>query len=136
MFQGVVLSNAFLDVMGAMSDSSLHLTEHEWDEFGNPRTSIEDFASISSYCPMNNIRPQQYPPCIIVGAVDDEIVPFYHSLVFGKQLRKKSIGIQNNICINLEESGGHQLSCEVRMKLEALTASFIIGQYHEWLRGL
>lgn len=49
--QCVSLTNCFLDVMVSMLNSELHLTKHEWDEFGNPQKK-EDFFSIKSFCPL------------------------------------------------------------------------------------
>jgi protease II len=85
---------------------------------------------------MNNIRRQTYPPCLILAALDDEVVPFYNSMLFGKQIRKNCMSNHNGICINVEEYGGHQFSGDLRVKVEALAVSFIIGYYSKWSRGL
>lgn len=136
LFQSVSLTNAFMDVMGTMSDPTLYLTEHEWDEFGNPIDDVEAKASISSYCPFTNVKRQSYPPMLLVGAVDDESVPYYHALAFGQKIRDhgtddESYRENNEVFINIEKDGGHHLHGRI-LQVAALEIAHILGQYFKW----
>jgi hypothetical protein len=61
LFSGIVLRNAFLDPWASMLDPTMPLTEHEYDEWGNPRDSVVS-KYIKSYSPCSNvIAPSEIP---------------------------------------------------------------------------
>jgi hypothetical protein len=61
LFSGIVLRNAFLDPWGTMLDPSMPLTEHEYDEWGDPRDAAIS-KHIKSYSPCSNvIEPSEIP---------------------------------------------------------------------------
>ena len=130
LFQVVSFRNAFIDVLGTMSNPSLYLTEHEWDEFGNPQDEAAK-ASISSYCPFTNVKRQRYPPILLVGAIDDESVPFYHAMMFGHKVRDFCDGDNTSVLINIQEEGGHHLHGR-SLEVAALEVSHILGQFGRW----
>ena len=130
LFQTVTLRCPFLDVRGTMLDRSLYLTEHEWDEFGDPRGEVAD-ASISSYCPLLNVRNQKYPPILIVGAIDDESVPFHNALSFGQKIRDHHQDSNGGVLLNIENEGGHHLHGK-SLQVSALEVSHILGQYYKY----
>jgi len=132
LFQAASLTNAFLDVMGSMSNASLHLTEHEWDEFGDPRDK-SSYSSIARYCPLMNVKRQGYPAMLLVGTVDDENVPFQHALSFGRKVRDNCDSGQAGILLNIEREGGHHLHGK-SLEVSALEVSFILCQYSKWLK--
>jgi len=132
LFHAATLTNAFLDVMGSMSDSSLHLTEHEFDEFGDPRMK-EACAWIKSYCPLTNVMTQSYPSMFLVGALDDKQVPATQAISFGRKIRGCDPGA--NILLNIEEEGGHHLNLQ-RLQVGASEICFILGNYHSWLKSI
>ena len=130
-FQAVLLMNPFLDIMGAMSNPTLHLTQHEWDEFGNPLDDIHARSSISKYCPLMNVRNQYYPPMLLIGAIDDENVPFHHSLKFGSKVRnqcKSSDSSSKRVLLNMEMDGGHHFHGK-RLEVNTLKVSFSVRYY-------
>ena len=51
----------FLDVLNALCDEKLPLTIPDYEEFGNPLQDSFIYDSISSYCPYENIKTQEYP---------------------------------------------------------------------------
>ncbi len=71
-----------------------------------------------------NIQKQTYPPILFNGAVDDENVPFRHSLAFGKKIRSHSES--KDTLINVELSGGHQLHGK-RLEVNATEIAFILA---------
>lgn len=61
----------FLGVLSAMRDSSLPLTVHEFDEWGDPNSSAEVEAMIRSYCPYENVVEQEYPALLVTASLND-----------------------------------------------------------------
>jgi len=138
LFQAVTLTNPFLDVTNTMSDKSLPLTEHEWDEFGNPVDDENAKVAIANYCPFANLRSQQYPPAFLVGALDDENVPFWNPICFGMKMRDKSIKHEKvkseehfDVLLHVEEDGGHHLHGK-QLGVSELEVCFLLGQYARW----
>lgn len=54
-----------------MRDTSLPLTVHEFDEWGDPNSSEEAEAMIHSYCPYENVREQEYPALLVTASIND-----------------------------------------------------------------
>jgi len=142
LFQAMTLINPFLDVLGTMSmmtkgdgreESEHFLTDHEWDEFGNPISDTQACSTITQYCPIFNIKKgQSYPPMFIVSTVDDENVPYYNN---GKQyvnkIRAAMKETKNDIPIllNIEAMGGHHLHGRI-LDVSILENCFLLGQLH------
>lgn len=61
----------FLGVLSAMRDTSLPLTVHEFDEWGDPNSSEAVEAVIRSYCPYENVRRQAYPALLVTASIND-----------------------------------------------------------------
>jgi protease II len=131
-FGTVVLANCFLDVKKTMENDALFLTEHEYEEFGNPKADLKAADAISSYCPVSNAhRPEEHSArFLLTGALDDHNVPFYNSLIYGKKVRENS-RLKNRVNIHIESHGGHSLHPHIA----ALQATFIIANqaaYDTW----
>jgi oligopeptidase B len=147
LFQAVSLTNPFLDVMGTMltSGKSTHfLTEHEWDEFGDPTIDERAHSAISSYCPVLNInKNQSYPPMLIVSAIDDENVPYSNGVQYAFKVRNAmkencnqgshslaSVnGKKSNILLHVEKNGGHHLHGR-RLDVCTLENCFFLAQLY------
>jgi oligopeptidase B len=70
LWRGVVAEVPFVDVVTTMSDDTIPLTVTEWDEWGNP-ADRDDFASMLSWSPYDNVPPTPRPPLLVTGAVHD-----------------------------------------------------------------
>jgi protease II len=127
LFCGVVLTNAFLDVEVTMQNQSLHLTQHEWEEYGNPLADSLAAESIASYCPVANVNDDGYdlPKFLLVGTLDDREVPVWNPVVYGKKMRETTGG-KADILLYVEGKGGHQL-LGTRSHIAALEVAFIIS---------
>lgn len=128
LFGSVVFTNAFLDVASSMKDPQQCLTEHEYDEWGNPLVDKEAADLIASYCPFSNLKSTSvYPKVLLIGTLDDDNVPFWHSVTFQrkcKQLKIPGIGISAlNYTVN---KGGHNLH-GMRLDVASLESAFIVG---------
>ena len=122
----VVLTNAFCDLSATLNDPDLYLTPHEWDEYGNPEDS-RIAHHLQSYCPVSNVIPgASYPKFLLVGTVDDDNVPYWNAVIFGKKLRASGMA-EDRVLLHLEESGGHWLTGDSRLRVAALELAFIIA---------
>ena len=122
-FGTVVLTHAFLDVKKTMNNDTLFLTAHEYEEFGDPKADQKASQIMSSYCPVSNARRAEHSArFLLTGSLDDNQVPFYNLLIYGKAVRKNSQE-RHRVHIHIEPHGGH---C-VHPDLAALQATFIIG---------
>jgi len=74
LLQAVILESPFVDVLNTMSDPHLPLTQHEYDEFGDPSTP-EGKRLVESICPVTGVRSQGYPHMLISTGETDNHVP-------------------------------------------------------------
>ncbi len=83
---GAVADVPFVDVVDTMADKSIPLTVNEYDEWGNP-IDQETLDYISSYSPVDNITPQEYPSLFIRAAVNDPRVQYWEPVIWAIKLR-------------------------------------------------
>ncbi len=86
----------FVDVVDAMADKSIPLTVTEFDEWGNP-IDQEMLDYISSYSPIDNVAPQDYPSLFIRAAVNDPRVQYWEPVIWAIKLR--TIKTDNNLLL-------------------------------------
>jgi protease II len=131
LFDRVVLTNAFLDVHATMRTPSLFLTEHEYDEFGDPNTDKAINDIIFSYCPVSNLdtksRKYAHTKLLIIGALDDPNVPYWNATVYFKKLTSAQNTSQNrNAFLELQTEGGHNISGPNRLHVWSLENAFLL----------
>ena len=142
LFQAVSLTNAFLDVTKSMAMKNHFLTQHEWDEFGNPSQDESVAKYIEKYSPYQNIPDCMRVPCphvLVIGTLDDHHVPCWNSTSFSMKthnslvVQKKAKVTKSSencdtkrVLLHIEESGGHQLH-GTRLEVSSLEAAFILG---------
>lgn len=88
-----------------MIDSSLPLTVHEYDEWGDPHAK-QVFEYILSYDPYRNIRNQKYPSLLVTGAMLDTTVPYWQPLKYVAKLRT-TLADSSHILLLMDENLGH-----------------------------
>src|SRR5690606_36082867 len=71
LFLGIIADVPFVDVLNTMLDASLPLTPPEWQEWGNPLTSPEQFQIIRSYSPYENVAARAYPHILAYTGLTD-----------------------------------------------------------------
>jgi oligopeptidase B len=87
LFAGIVAEVPFVDVLNTMLDHSLPLTPPEWPEWGNPTESAEDFRTILSYSPYDNVAAKPYPAILAMAGLTDPRVTYWEPAKWIARLR-------------------------------------------------
>jgi oligopeptidase B len=86
-WRAVVAEVPFVDVVTSMSDPTAPLTVNEFDEWGDPITSVEDFGHLLGYSPYDNPPPPGRPPLLVTGALHDPRVLVHEPAKWVARLR-------------------------------------------------
>lgn len=78
----------FVDVLNTMLDSSLPLTQMEYQEWGNPEAFQEYYEYIKSYSPYDNVKAQAYPHIYIKAGLNDPRVTYWEPAKWCAKLRE------------------------------------------------
>ncbi|WP_257295435.1 S9 family peptidase [Endozoicomonas sp. YOMI1] len=106
LFGCVVADVPFVDVINTISDASLPLTPPEWEEWGNPVTSADDFDYIMQYSPYDNVRAGDYPPMLFNSGISDEQVTYWEPAKMVARLRDLKTD-DNLLLLNMNMHAGH-----------------------------
>lgn len=106
LFGGIIAAVPFVDVLNTMSDESLPLTPPEWPEWGNPLTSEQDYDTIATYSPYDNVADQPYPPMLITGGLSDPRVTYWEPSKWAARLRHDAPD-GGPYFLRIEMEGGH-----------------------------
>ncbi len=106
LYAGVLAAVPFVDVINTISDDTLPLTPPEWDEWGNPITSAEQYGWIASYSPYDNIKVgATYPPILATGGLTDYRVTYWEPAKWVARLREETSGGPHLLRMNM--TAGH-----------------------------
>ena len=105
LFKAVIADVAFVDVINTISDASLPLTPPEWEEWGNPIESEDDFNYMMKYSPYDNIKAQTYPMLYNSG-ISDEQVTYWEPTKMVAKLREMKTD-DNTLLLNMKMHAGH-----------------------------
>ena len=92
LYAGVLAAVPFVDVLNTISDGELPLTPPEWEEWGNPITSAEEYGWIRAYSPYENIAAESYPPIMATGGLTDYRVTYWEMSKWVARLRDDTNG--------------------------------------------
>jgi oligopeptidase B len=87
LFSGIVAEVPFVDVLNTMLDDTLPLTPPEWPEWGNPIESADDFRTILSYSPYDQVAAKAYPKILAMGGLTDPRVTYWEPAKWIARLR-------------------------------------------------
>jgi len=87
LYNGVVASVPFVDVVTTMLDESIPLTTGEYDEWGNPN-DVEYYNYIKSYSPYDNVRAIKYPNMLVTTGLHDSQVQYWEPAKWVARLRE------------------------------------------------
>ncbi|XP_025020154.1 prolyl endopeptidase-like [Python bivittatus] len=141
LIRAVVLQAPFLDILNTMLDPHLPLTIEEQEEWGDPVVDEACKEYIKSYCPYQNIKPQNYPSLFITVSEKDQRVPLAGLLRYINKLRKAvqdhaetnssdDKGAQiPNIILDVQPGGSHcSPTCEDSLKQVATQLAFLYSE--------
>jgi oligopeptidase B len=106
LFAGIVADVPFVDVLNTMLDEDLPLTPPEWPEWGNPGQDERAFATILSYSPYDNVRPQRYPAVLALGGLTDPRVTYWEPAKWVARLRATMSG-GGPVLLRINMEAGH-----------------------------
>jgi oligopeptidase B len=106
LFLGIIADVPFVDVLNTMLDKDLPLTPPEWPEWGNPIESAEDFRTIRSYSPYDNVTARTYPHILATGGLTDPRVTYWEPAKWVAKLRRHSTG-NNLLLLKINMGAGH-----------------------------
>ncbi len=105
LFKAVIAKVPFVDVINTMSDASIPLTTHEYDEWGNPAIK-EQFDYMMSYSPYDNIKATEYPNLLLTAGFNDPRVPYWEPAKFAAKLRELKMD-ENLLILKTNFHAGH-----------------------------
>lgn len=86
LYNGVVATVPFVDVISTMLDESIPLTTGEFDEWGNPKNK-EQYDYILSYSPYDQITSKKYPNMLVTTGYFDSQVQYWEPAKWVAKLR-------------------------------------------------
>jgi len=105
LFAAIVAEVPFVDVLTTMLDTSLPLTVHEFEEWGNP-AEPEVYDYMKSYAPYDNVSAQKYPKMLVTGGLNDPRVSYWEPAKWVQKLRDTKTG-DNLVLLKTEMGAGH-----------------------------
>ena len=105
LFNGVIASVPFVDVMTTMLDDSIPLTTLEYDEWGNPN-EIEYYKYMLSYSPYDNVNKLNYPNLMITTCLHDSQVQYWEPAKWIAKLRDYNKS-KNHLLLHTNMDTGH-----------------------------
>ena len=87
LFQAVIASVPFVDVITTMSDKTIPLTTGEYDEWGNPDDETY-YQYMMSYSPFDNVAAQSYPNMLVTTGLHDSQVQYWEPAKWVAKLRE------------------------------------------------
>lgn len=105
LFKAVIAKVPFVDVINSMSDPTIPLTTHEYDEWGNPAIK-EQYDYMMSYSPYDNISATEYPNLLLTAGHNDPRVAYWEPAKFAAKLRELKTD-DNLLLLKTNFNAGH-----------------------------
>ncbi|WBU88897.1 S9 family peptidase [Cellulophaga omnivescoria] len=105
LYNGVIASVPFVDVVTTMLDDSIPLTTGEYDEWGNPNDK-EYYDYMKSYSPYDNVTAQQYPTILVTTGLHDSQVQYWEPAKWVAKLRELKTD-SNLLFLDTNMDAGH-----------------------------
>ena len=105
LFNGVLASVPFVDVVTTMLDDTIPLTTGEYDEWGNPNEK-EYYDYMRSYSPFDNVLRQNYPNMLITTGLNDSQVQYFEPAKWIAKLRELK-NDKNILVMHTNMESGH-----------------------------
>jgi oligopeptidase B len=112
-----------------MLDSSLPLTELEYDEWGNPNDE-EYYHYIKSYSPYDNLEQKSYPAILALAGLNDPRVTYWEPMKWIYKLRDFAQDSNPKLLHTNMEAGHAGVSGRFEfLKEDAMVYSFVLKQF-------
>ncbi len=125
MVQRPELYGACLPAVGVMDMLRFHKFTIGWAwqaEYGKP-DDPEDFKNLLTYSPYHNLKPNNYPPTMVITSDhDDRVVPS-HSYKFAAALQSAQNGFAPTL-IRIESKAGHGAGTPTSKRIEAIVDKY------------
>ena len=105
LYNGVIASVPFVDVVTTMLDDSIPLTTGEYDEWGNPNIK-EYYEYMKSYSPYDNAFAKAYPNLFVTTGYHDSQVQYWEPAKWVAKLREHNTG-DSQILFYCDMDAGH-----------------------------
>lgn len=105
LYNGVVASVPFVDVITTMLDDSIPLTTGEYDEWGNPNNK-EYYDYMKSYSPYDNVVAKNYPNMLVTTGLHDSQVQYWEPAKWVAKLRELKTD-DNMLLFHTNMDAGH-----------------------------
>jgi oligopeptidase B len=106
LFKAAVVGVPFVDVINTELDDTLPLTAGEWEEWGNPVKSKENFDYMLSYSPYDNVGAKAYPAMLVKTSLNDSQVLFHEPTKYVAKLRAMKTD-KNPLIFKINMGAGH-----------------------------
>ncbi len=105
LYNGVIASVPFVDVVTTMLDDSIPLTTGEYDEWGNPNDKTY-YEYMKSYSPYDNAFAKAYPNLFVNTGYHDSQVQYWEPAKWVAKMRTNHTG-ENQIIFHCNMDAGH-----------------------------
>lgn len=105
LYNGIIASVPFVDVVTTMLDESIPLTTGEYDEWGNPNDP-EYYFYMKSYSPYDNVAAQEYPNMLVTTGYHDSQVQYWEPAKWVARLRELKTD-RNKLLFHTNMEAGH-----------------------------
>ena len=128
-YRVIVSQVPFVDVVTTMLDASIPLTTNEYDQWGNPETSVESYAYMLSYSPYDQLKAQAYPAMFIGTGLWDSQVQYWEPAKYVARLRDLNTGTHPIVFrTNMEAGHGGKSGRFRRYREQAEYYAFMLDQ--------
>ncbi len=105
LFNGVIASVPFVDIVTTMLDDNIPLTTGEYDEWGNPNDK-KYYDYMMSYSPYDNVSKQNYPNLLVTAGLHDSQVQYFEPAKWVAKLRELKTD-KNILMLHTNMEAGH-----------------------------
>ena len=105
LYNGIIASVPFVDVISTMLDDSIPLTTGEYDEWGNPNDKAY-YDYIKSYSPYDQVVAKEYPNILVTTGFHDSQVQYWEPAKWVAKLRALKTD-SNLLLLDTNMEAGH-----------------------------
>ncbi len=126
LYNGVIATVPFVDVVTTMLDDTIPLTTGEYDEWGNPN-NYKYYQYMKSYSPYDNIESKQYPNMLVITGLHDSQVQYWEPAKWVAKLRDLKTDTNKLLLLtNMDSGHGGASGRFEKLKEVALEYAFLL----------